>query len=105
MNLREHLLDCLSEEASELIQAAMKINRFGLWGKYGDGTTNHGKLIAEYSDVLAVMELLREEKIIDCTQGIIRMNIDAKKKKLRNMMARSAEQGNLELQGGTDHAE
>jgi len=62
MNRGEYLLVMLGEEASELAQRAAKCLRFGMEDvQKPDGKTyasNHDRLIAEYLDVMEVMEEL-----------------------------------------------
>ncbi|MDD5006585.1 MAG: hypothetical protein PHS33_08830 [Candidatus Omnitrophica bacterium] len=70
MNLKEHLLQTLQEECAEVIQAASKINRFGEKGTYPDGTGNIEKLEQEYNDLIAVVELLKENTDIRIYEDI-----------------------------------
>lgn len=52
MNKLEYLLGCLAEEGGEIVQAACKANRFGLYDKHpkrGD-TTNEQDIVAEFND-------------------------------------------------------
>ena len=57
-----HLTICLSEEASEVIQAASKILRFG------NTAENQRQLIAELNDLAAVVDLLQDNGVlpVDC---------------------------------------
>lgn len=63
MNREEYLLDCLSEECSELAQVASKSIRFGLDNKVPNSEeekTNTDDLITEYLQIIAVIEMLQE---------------------------------------------
>lgn len=89
MNKIEHLLTCLAEETAESGQVAAKANRFGLdhvWPEKGE--TNRRILEREVADILGVARelglIIREE------------DIEAKRAKLRKMMALSIELGTLE---------
>jgi hypothetical protein len=53
------LLAILAEEAAEVVQAATKILRFGPSRSYPDGTMNVTKLIEEWADMRATVDLLR----------------------------------------------
>lgn len=53
------LLAIVAEEAAELIQATTKILRFGVEGeRYPDGTTKVGKVVEEWADLKASIDLL-----------------------------------------------
>ena len=57
----EHLLVCLSEECSEIIQAINKGQRFGLEDGYpGTPRTNIGDIIRELNDLEGVVSMLRD---------------------------------------------
>ena len=59
MNREEELLVVLAEECGELIQAAMKIIRFGY------SHEAHERFQDELGDVLGVVKLLAEEEYLD----------------------------------------
>lgn len=64
MNIREHLLVCLSEEAAEVIQAVSKALRFGINDRnptLPDAISNGGNILKEVAELLAVVEMLQEE--------------------------------------------
>ncbi len=90
MNKIEHLLTCLGEECGEATQVAAKANRFGLdhvWPEKNE--TNRRILEREIADILGVASELGLE---------IRLgDIEAKRAKLRKMMALSVELGTLNL--------
>jgi NTP pyrophosphatase (non-canonical NTP hydrolase) len=65
VNYKEHLLTCLIEEAAEIQQAATKALRFGLQDGYpGSNTTNAQDIAREINDLIAVIDLCRENGII-----------------------------------------
>ncbi len=52
-------MDILQEEAAEVIQAVSKIRRFGMDNaKYGTGQTNKEHLEEEIGDLLAMIDIL-----------------------------------------------
>ena len=53
------VMDILQEEAAEVIQAVSKIRRFGMDNaKYGTGQTNKEHLEEEIGDLLAMVDIL-----------------------------------------------
>ncbi len=61
MNIHEHLLTCLIEEAAEVQQAASKSLRFGLDDNHPDSDrTNRQDLADELTGLLAVIDLCRK---------------------------------------------
>lgn len=92
MNRLEHILFCISEECNEVGQRASKAARFTMEEKQaGQGMNNGQRLVQEFNDLYAMMELLQEggqiRKIID------RKMIDEKKKKFEKYLKYSHEQG------------
>jgi len=74
----EYLLTCLSEEASEIIQRASKVIRFGFDGiEQGQRLTNRERLRAELTDLLALVAMLNDECDLEYTtdQTAIRAKI------------------------------
>lgn len=66
MNRQEHLIDCLMEEAAEVIVEASKCQRFSLDQKYIESNhTNRGRLQQEVKDMICVAMLLFQEDILD----------------------------------------
>ncbi len=98
MNVTEHLFDCLAEEGGEVVQAAMKVNRFHPDGCYPDGRGNIEVVIAELNDLYAVVELLIERGIELPGLGD-RDAIEAKKKKVASMMLVAVSRGSLQFDG------
>jgi len=66
MTKTEHLLTCLIKECAEIQKAAAKALRFGLDDHHPNmpTTTNADEIAQEYIDLLAIIEMLREEGII-----------------------------------------
>ena len=85
MNKTEYLLICLIEECAEIQQAATKALRFGLNnGHPSRRNTNADDIAKECCDLIAIIELLEEEKIINGMTNI--QNIKHKKKKMKHYM-------------------
>ena len=62
MNKKEHLLVCLTEECSEVIQVTDKGLRFGTSDGYPDeDVTNAYNIVKEYIEITAVMDMLLDE--------------------------------------------
>lgn len=60
-----YLMNCLSEEASEVIQMVSKSFRFGLLNiKDGQEKTNVDRLQEEVTDLLAIITMLIEQNIL-----------------------------------------
>ncbi len=93
MNKQEHLFTILGEEAAELAVQCSKANRFGLHSKTGVALSCQERLIDEYNDVLAVVEMLNEAFEVGFVRDQAR--IDAKKAKVTQYMAESTALGLL----------
>jgi len=95
MDVIEHLIMCLAEEAGEIVQAAGKTGRFGPSDKPpGGGLPNNEYIVAEVNDLLSVLELLQEEGM--SLPGIgNRTAIDKKKEKVKRFMDYANECGRL----------
>lgn len=62
----QQILDILQEECAEVIQNISKCRRFGLENEYLKGTgTQRDNLVKELGDVLAMIDLLKENNIVD----------------------------------------
>jgi len=65
-NKSQEIMSILQEECSEVIQAVSKINRFGIDNyKPGKPKTNREHLEEELGDLLAMIELLEDNGVID----------------------------------------
>lgn len=98
MNIEQYLLTCLGEEGVEIAHSASKANRFGLDDVWpGKPTTNRTDLVAEFNDLVAVMELLQANGILSNAPLIDRDKVEAKKDKLSRMMVYSASRGRVKV--------
>lgn len=87
MNKKEHLLQCLSEEAGEVAHATSKALRFGLNDKYKDREhTPRQEIINELIDLQAVVEMLQDDGIDLSPPADWRERVEAKKEKVLFMM-------------------
>ena len=91
MNKIQYLLCKLSGECAEVSQIASKGMIFGL---HADGSptgkTNHTLLIDEYTDLVVIVEMLREEGV---SLPVVRDAIDAKKEKVNRYLNYSIQLG------------
>lgn len=66
MNWQEHLFDKLQQESAEVIQASSKLSTFGHDSIVpGKGITNEEDLIGEIHDVLAIVDMLHENGMLN----------------------------------------
>lgn len=101
MNKTEHLLTCLIEECAEIQHAASKALRFGLSDNYKDSTPAQN-ISCECCDLVAVIELLEEEGIIQKSSTI--HAIERKKARVKYYMEYAQQCGTLDevSNNGTD---
>ncbi len=65
-NKEHEIMSILQEESAEIIQAVSKVFRFGYASKHPDkGQTNREHLAEEIGDMLAMVQLVIENKIVD----------------------------------------
>ena len=64
MRRDEEILNITQEECAELIQVISKIRRFGPDGEYS-GKTNSRRLTDEVGDILCMVDLLMQYKLVD----------------------------------------
>ena len=97
MNKTEHLLTCLMEECAEIQKAAAKALRFGLDDHAPNSdSTNAEDISTEIIDLLAVIEMLKEEKIIpEIRQHNADSLIARKKEKVNQYMDYAKERGTM----------
>lgn len=94
MTRNEHILTIVAEECVETAQRASKALRFGIDEvQEGQDLTNSERLIYEFNDIVATMELLYEEGLID--RIFDRAYIEKKKLKIEKYLLLSKEQGTL----------
>ena len=96
MNREEHLHTCAAEEAAEVAQAITKSNRFGPKEVYPEtGENNMDRVIREFNDLVAVMEMLQSEGALP-PGSFYRPNlIEAKKLKVERMILYSRVRGRV----------
>jgi NTP pyrophosphatase (non-canonical NTP hydrolase) len=61
----QEALIILQEECAEVIQAASKIYRFGLDNSHKSGITQRANLEIEIGDMLALVDILVEQGVVD----------------------------------------
>jgi len=61
----QEALIILQEECAEVIQAASKIYRFGLDNEHKSGSTQRANLEMEIGDMMALVDILVEQGIVD----------------------------------------
>lgn len=94
MTRNENLLTILSEECVETAQRVSKALRFTLEEIQPEQElTNAQRIVYEFNDILAVMEILQEEGVFD--KVIDREAIDKKKIKVAKYLAYSAQVGTV----------
>lgn len=99
MNRREHLLTIAAEECAEVAQRISKALRFGVMEiQPGQPLTNGERIGQELTDLLTVMEMVREEHPSVCDWGDSEAQA-AKRAKVEKFLLYSAQCGTL---GGGD---
>lgn len=94
MNKEQYLLECLIEEAAEVVQRCTKALRFGLYEIQLDQKLNNlQRLNYELNDLIGVIEILNENGIEININN--REAIDLKKEKIKKYMDYSKEIGIL----------
>lgn len=90
----DYLLTCVAEESAEIGKEAAKGIRFGLHDQWQDKPTAHDALIAEYYDLMSVMELLFETGILHKpSEEEIQNMVERKRARVRHFMEYSAKRG------------
>jgi len=94
MNRKEHLLARVAEECNETAQRALKALAFGINEiQPGQTLNNAERLIYEFNDLVAVMQMLRADGHIS---NLVRSDlIQAKKDKLEKYLLYCKEVGTL----------
>lgn len=96
MTRTEHLLAILIEECGEVSQGTTRALRFGLRDiGPGQESTNAERIMAEYADLLAVVEMLLEDRSLPKHVEIGAM-INAKKAKVEKFLEYSSKVGTLQ---------
>jgi NTP pyrophosphatase (non-canonical NTP hydrolase) len=76
MNRNEEIMTILQEECAEVIQAVSKVKRFGM-------SENHSALVKELGDLQAMIEIMYEFQVVNCTIDQKLENIFQKRQKLK----------------------
>ncbi|MGY6251139.1 hypothetical protein ACXIUS_26965 [Bosea thiooxidans] len=96
MNRTEHLLECLSEECSEVSQRVSKALRFGLKEvQSGQELTNAQRIVEELHDLISVAHLLYSAGVIGSIWPS-QEHTAAKSAKIEKFMEISRREGVLE---------
>lgn len=96
MTRLEHLITILAEECNETAQRATKALRFGLDEiQEGQLLKNHERITYEFNDILAVMEMLKDEGHISMI--IDRESVAKKKKKVEKYLEYCKQIGTLQI--------
>ena len=77
----QEALIILQEECAEVIQAVSKCHRFGLDNAHKSGASQRANLEMEVGDMLALVDILVEQGILD--QDGLELAMDKKKEKLK----------------------
>ena len=80
-NKTQEALIILQEECAEVIQAVSKCYRFGLDNEHKSGASQRANLEMEVGDMLALVDILVEQGILD--QDGLELAMDKKKEKLK----------------------
>lgn len=92
----ENLLIILAEECSETAQRVSKALRFTLDEiQTGQKMTNAERIIYEFNDIVAVMEILKDEGVFD--KVIDRDSIELKKNKVEKYLNYSFKVGTVSV--------
>jgi len=78
---QREVLVITQEEAAEVIQEISKVFRFGIDETHRDGTTHRKKLETEIGDLLCMIDLMADHRLIDPTA--VELARQAKVNKLR----------------------
>lgn len=94
MNRTEHLLTILMEECNEVAQRASKAKRFGVDEiQDGQSLTNAERIVVEWNDLFAVMDMLLKEGVV---KNIFDFNMaNAKQQKVEKYLEYSRQMGTL----------
>jgi hypothetical protein len=100
MNRVEHLLTIAGEECNEVAQRTTKALRFGLSeAQPGQPFDNAERILMEYADLLAVVEMLQSEGHLPVWEASrMRALMDAKKRKVEKYLAYARDIGTLEVE-------
>lgn len=96
MNRVDHLLWNVAEECAEVAQRASKAARFSVNEiQTGQPFSNGERMLHEYADLVAIMELLVEEGVLDAPKDF-EDRVQAKKDRFNKFLERSKQYGTLD---------
>lgn len=94
MTRKEHLLTILGEECNETAKRVSKALRFSLKETQpGQTFTNEQRIIGEFNDIVAMMEMLQAEGHLSHVFDY--QHINAKKMQVEHFFSRSKDNGTL----------
>lgn len=97
MTRQQYLLVKVAEECSEMTKRATKIICFGADEQYDKNDANYKRLLYEYNDLVATMELLKKDGIFkEFDELIDPERIISKQDKIERYMKVSKERGLLD---------
>lgn len=77
-SVETEIMRIAQEECAEVTQAISKVFRFGIDGEH-NGATNRARLTEEVGDLLCMIELMMEHKIVDAV-AVARAGVQKKEK-------------------------
>lgn len=96
MNKEQHLLVMLMEECDEVSQRASKALRFGINEvQEGQPLTNAQRIMYEFADLVAIVELLEEENLLGSDEVTFQRAVALKKEKVKKWLSYSKSVGTL----------
>ncbi len=96
MTEQEHLLECLSEECSEVIKEVCKAQRFGLEDiNPKTGVRNRTAISHELTDLIAVVDMLVDRGILVNDQLFNQNDIANKKAKVEHYIEYAKQHGRI----------
>ena len=85
---QKEVLVITQEEAAEVIQEISKVFRFGIDDRHRDGMTHRERLQTEIGDLLCMIDLMIDHRLVDPTQiEIARQNKIQKLKRYSNIFS------------------
>lgn len=99
LTIDQYLLTKLAEEAAEVAQMAMKTAQFGATEVY-QVATNAQRLRNEIFDLLTIVKLLEERKLLDINIQQLHAHETLKRLKIQHYLAYSQGRGITEVEDG-----
>jgi len=96
MNRTDHLLWNIAEECAEVAQRASKAARFSINEvQPGQEFSNGDRILHEYADLVAVIEMLTEEGVLNMPKDF-KQRVENKKTRFNKFLERSKQYGTLD---------